>query len=246
MANVASVVNGELQQKTTGSATSATGSASSSKSSSSLDKEAFLQLLVTQMKYQDPLEPTDNTEYVSQLATFSELEEMQNMVGSTDLSRASSLVGKYVTVKVTNETTGDTTLKGGKVDYVAVEGGKGYLNIDGENYSVDDLDSVVDEAYLNAYNLATNFSASLSALPTIGNLTTAYREVVENLSTVLNDMSSYEKSFVSQSQISSLEDYVEKMNELVMIEEAQKKAEEEAAGENPESGEDGGNTEGEV
>lgn len=212
MANIASVVNGELQQ------TSAASSAKE-KSSSSLDKEAFLQLLVTQMKYQDPLEPTDNTEYVSQLATFSELEEMQNMVGSTDLSRASSLVGKYVTVKVTNETTGETTLKGGKVDYVAVEGGKGYLNIDGENYSVDDLDSVVDEAYLNAYNLATNFGASLSSLPTLGNLTTAYKDVVENLSTVLADMSAYEKSFISQTQIDDLAKYEEKMAELLKIEE---------------------------
>ena len=48
-------------------------------SNSGLDKDAFLQLLVAQMKYQDPLEPTSNTEYISQLATFSELEEMQNM-----------------------------------------------------------------------------------------------------------------------------------------------------------------------
>ena len=39
-------------------------------SNSSLDKDAFLQLLVAQMKYQDPLEPTSNTEYISQLATF--------------------------------------------------------------------------------------------------------------------------------------------------------------------------------
>ena len=34
---------------------------------SNLDKDAFLQLLVTQMQYQDPLQPTDNTEYMSQL-----------------------------------------------------------------------------------------------------------------------------------------------------------------------------------
>lgn len=230
MSNIASVVNGELQQQSVSSATS------KDKSSSSLDKEAFLQLLVTQMKYQDPLEPTDNTEYVSQLATFSELEEMQNMVGSTDLSRASSLVGQYVTVKVTNETTGEPILKGGKVDYVAVEGGKGYLNIDGENYSIDDLDSVVDEAYLNAYNLATNFSASLGSLPTVGNLTTAYRDVVENLSTVLNDMSSYEKSFISQSQIDSLAEYEEKMAELIKTEEAQNQAAENGDGETTENG----------
>lgn len=49
-------------------------SLSESKKAGSLDKEAFLQLLVAQMKYQDPLEPTSNTEYISQLATFSSLE----------------------------------------------------------------------------------------------------------------------------------------------------------------------------
>ncbi|MBQ9567754.1 MAG: hypothetical protein IJR31_06740, partial [Lachnospiraceae bacterium] len=43
-----------------------------------LDKQAFLKLLVAQMKYQDPMQPTDNTEYVSQLAQFSSLEAMNN------------------------------------------------------------------------------------------------------------------------------------------------------------------------
>jgi len=46
---------------------------------SELGKDEFLQLLVTQLKYQDPLEPMDNTEYISQLAQFSTLEYMGNM-----------------------------------------------------------------------------------------------------------------------------------------------------------------------
>lgn len=45
------------------------------------------------MKYQDPLEPTDNTEYISQLATFSQLEETQNMQASLQEMEANSLVG---------------------------------------------------------------------------------------------------------------------------------------------------------
>ncbi len=51
------------------------------KSNSTVDKDQFLQLLVAQMKYQDPLEPTSNTEYISQYATFSELEQHERISG---------------------------------------------------------------------------------------------------------------------------------------------------------------------
>jgi len=44
-----------------------------------LGKEDFLQMLVTQLKYQDPLDPMDNTAFAAQLAEFSTLEQMQNM-----------------------------------------------------------------------------------------------------------------------------------------------------------------------
>lgn len=205
MANIASVVNGEI----------AANKASTDKKSnnSSLDKDAFLQLLVTQMKYQDPLEPTDNTEYVSQLATFSELEEMQNLGASSDLQRATSLVGQYVTVNVTSET-GAKSITGGQVDYVVVENGKAFLNINGSNYSIDDLDSVVDAEYLTAYNLATDFGNSMSKLPSLNDLTTAYEDVIVNLRSVYDDMTSYQKQFISKEQLSVLEKYEEKMKEL--------------------------------
>ena len=49
----------------------------------SMDKDAFLQLLVAQMQYQDPLEPTSNTEFVSQYAQFSQVEQMQNMAATS-------------------------------------------------------------------------------------------------------------------------------------------------------------------
>ena len=218
MSTVANIVNGEIQKNGV-SAAEAKNNATAK--SGDLDKEAFLQLLVTQMKYQDPLEPTDNTEYVSQLATFSELEQMTNLVASNDLTRASQLVGQYVTVKQKNETTGEETITGGKVDYVSVENGKGYLNIGENRYSIDDLDSVVDEKYLNAYNLATDFNNSMNSLPTLANLTTSYRDVIDNLAAVLNDMSTYEKSFLSPVTLSDFAKYQERMEELVHVEEAE-------------------------
>ena len=209
MSSIASVVDGKITNN---------GAPKTSEKSSSLNKDAFLQLLVTQMKYQDPLEPTDNTEYVSQLATFSELEEMQNMTASSDISRATSLVGQYVTVNITNQVTGQTSVTGGKVDYVVVENNKAYLNINGSNYSIDDLDSVVDETYLTAYNLATEWSKSLNSLPTVGNLTTSYKDVIDNLKSVYEDMTPYQKEFISKEQLDTLKAYDEKLKDLLVVE----------------------------
>ena len=61
MAISVSVVDGKIQE----TASSSSSLSSTTDSGNNLGKDAFLQLLVTQMKYQDPLSPTDNTEYIS-------------------------------------------------------------------------------------------------------------------------------------------------------------------------------------
>lgn len=75
---------------------------------STLGKEDFLNLLVTQLRYQNPLDPMDNTEFVAQLAQFSSLEQMTNLntaftdqstlIQSMNNSMAASLVGREVVV----------------------------------------------------------------------------------------------------------------------------------------------------
>jgi len=85
---------------------------------STLGKDSFLQLLVTQMQNQDPLDPQDNSEFVSQLAQFSSLETMQNLSTTVDsinttyqssqALQASSLVGRSVIVEA-GSTTVDTS-----------------------------------------------------------------------------------------------------------------------------------------
>ena len=49
-----------------------------------LGKDVFLQLLVAQMKYQDPLNPQDNSQYLAELANFSALEQMTNVASSLE------------------------------------------------------------------------------------------------------------------------------------------------------------------
>lgn len=66
---------------TVASTTTATTASTSTSSSTSLadDKEAFLQLLLTQLENQNPLDPVDPTEYTSQLVSYSQLEQMMNL-----------------------------------------------------------------------------------------------------------------------------------------------------------------------
>ena len=187
----------------------------------SLDKDAFLQLLVAQMKYQDPLEPTSNTEYISQYATFSELEQMQNLSASMDLFRASSLVGQTVLLKVT-DSAGRTTNVQGNVDYVVYENNKAYLSVNGDLYSMDDLDTVADPTYLEAYKLAADWLNIYKKLPALENLTVADRENVEKLDEIYSGMTEYQKQFLKDEEVAGMQKYVAKMKDLVAIANANK------------------------
>lgn len=113
-----------------------------------LGKEAFLQLLCAQMENQDPLDPQSNTEWVSQLATYSSLEQMQNMNATIANSQAFSLMGQEV-ILATKDSNGRSTTISGVVDFVSVKGNKAYLSIKGNLYPASDLQSVIDPRYLH-------------------------------------------------------------------------------------------------
>ncbi len=77
--------------------------ATSAASAATVDYESFLKLLVAQMKNQDPTAPMESTEYVAQLATFSQVEQQVQMNKKLDdilqasaLSQASGLIGRDV------------------------------------------------------------------------------------------------------------------------------------------------------
>lgn len=138
------VDNGKVLQN---NATTTTAEKKETRGTTNLGQDAFLQLLVCEMQHQDPLEPTTNTEWISQMATFSQLEELQALSKTTENSQIFSLVGKNVIVS-TEDTAGNKTLKEGIVDFINMSGGKAQFSIDGELYSIDELYSVVDTDYL--------------------------------------------------------------------------------------------------
>ncbi len=90
---------------------STTGTTSVAKSSMA-DYKTFLKLLVTQMQNQDPTEPMDNTEYMAQLASFSNVEQnvqinnkLDELLKYSQLSQGADLIGKTVT-SLDGETSG--------------------------------------------------------------------------------------------------------------------------------------------
>jgi len=85
----------------------------------------YMKLLIAQLQYQNPLEPLDNNEMASQLAQFSQLQQLESMnasfaevLATTNRSYANSLLGKNVTFREEDETTGGFDIKVGIVDSV--------------------------------------------------------------------------------------------------------------------------------
>lgn len=217
MAVAAVVENGKIVESDTQNSLKNT----SKTSNSGMDKESFLQLLVAQMQYQDPLEPTSNTEFVSQYAQFSQVEGITNMATNMDLQRASSLVGRQVYVK-TADSQGNTSLKPGKVDYVIYENGKAYLSIEEKMYSLDDLDTVVDDDYFEAFKLAYDFVAALNQLPSVNGVDLSDGEAIDKLEKTYNEMTDYQKTFIAKDKSDALNKYIEKIKELRTLAEQEK------------------------
>src|SRR3954465_4268597 len=98
-----------------------------------LGKDDFLKLLVGQLQHQDPLAPSDDQQWIGQMAAFSQLEQVSNMAASTqkivdtlNMNGTLSLIGRTVTYL---DDTGAS--HSGKVDTVDVAGGTATLTVDG-------------------------------------------------------------------------------------------------------------------
>ncbi len=199
--------------------------AAATKSSTDSTKEMFLKLLVTEMQYQDPLQPTDNSEYVKEMATFSQVEAVNSIKGDMTAMQANTLVGKCVTV--TDENDREVT---GIVDYVTKDSPP-MLSVEGNLYSMDDVKTVQEPTYYEAVTMSETFQDMLSKLPNVNYLTLSDKSAIQEAANVYDSMTDYQKTFVPESSVKQLTTLVTRLNELLKTAEEteQKKKEEEAA-----------------
>lgn len=198
------------------------------KSSSNVDKDQFMTLLVAQMKYQDPLEPTSNTEYISQYATFSELEQMQNMSKSLELSRASELVGKLVVISPTEENMLTEDLEG-QVDAVTYSGNKAYVTVDGRTFSANDVTQVMSDEYATALEAIEALAQEIDKLPNINEISLENATTINGLNTIYEAFSPETKSLMDSKFVTLLKQYVARIEDLLAVEAENEKIAAEAA-----------------
>lgn len=123
-----------------------------------MGKDQFLNLLMTQLKTQDPLKPMDDTQFIAQMAQFSSLEQMQQLTSSFSQVKSVSMVGKYVEGTYTNETTGEKMTVTGNVDGTKYKDSKVYLSVNGKDVLIDDVDYVGEDQA--AYDLQSNLQTA--------------------------------------------------------------------------------------
>jgi flagellar basal-body rod modification protein FlgD len=102
-----------------------------------LSQSDFLQLLVTQLSSQDPMNPVSDAQFIGQMAQFSTLEETQTMQESVAGLQASNLLGQTIQVQNTGGQT-DT----GAVSSVLFNSGSPEVIVNGQPYTLDEILSV--------------------------------------------------------------------------------------------------------
>ena len=134
--NNATNATNALQAKTD----TVTGSASSNLSSAE-----FLNLMMKQLQYQDPMAPTDNAQFISQECQFSQLSTTQDiskaMTQNSSISQTLSLVGKDVTLVNPDDTTKTIT---GQVSEAKFTSKGGAIVVNDKSYSIGSVLSVKD------------------------------------------------------------------------------------------------------
>ena len=111
---------------------------------SSLGKDDFLKILTTQLANQDPTNPLDNKDFIAQMATFSSLEQMQNLNNSFDqfanrqMSQYAGVIGKEVTWTPAGAASPST----GVVSGVSIQDGNYFYSVGNEKVPMEDVTDI--------------------------------------------------------------------------------------------------------
>lgn len=125
-------------------ASATTPPASTTTQNSTLDRDAFMKLMVAQMRYQDPSNPMDASQFLAQTAQFTNIELLQKLQESQtqllsfqSVVLSSSLVGKTVT-----GTTAEGVALSGTVESAQVVAGSGFVTVGGTKIPVTNVTEV--------------------------------------------------------------------------------------------------------
>ncbi len=135
--------------------------------STEMGKDEFLNLLITQLKNQNPLEPMKDQEFIAQMAQFSSLEQAQNTNKSIREQTASNMVGKAVIASVKDLQTGVSTDVAGIVASMEILSGDIKLNLTTKTGTTqvkyDEITQVTDPKTLSTQLSYVDFNTQISS-----------------------------------------------------------------------------------
>ena len=109
------------------------------------DKDAFMKLLIAQVRYQDPTKPLDSTQFIAQTATFTQVEQMEKLADAQAKSLSfqqvllsSALIGREIAA--VDDASGDVVA--GKVTSVNLSGDTPSVVVEGVDVPIDQIDQI--------------------------------------------------------------------------------------------------------
>ena len=119
-----------------------------------------------------------------------------------------------------------------------MEDGKVYVSVDESLYKFEDVTTVLDADYWDAYNLAYAWSNDLSKIGGLNKVSLASKADVMELKEAYDNMTTYQKTFIAKDSVALLDAYIAKIDELQAIADNEKANEDagETTGENADKG----------
>jgi flagellar basal-body rod modification protein FlgD len=138
MTTPVSGVNGDNAGAGAGAGGTAQSSSAAGGTAALLDPSTFLTLLVDELKYQNPLDPTSASDFMGQIASLSQVEQLQSVSTASQMGEAAGLIGKTVTANA-----GEGTLTG-QVTGVTNGSSGPLLDVGGSTVNLDAVQQITD------------------------------------------------------------------------------------------------------